>query len=292
MKKIVSILLFLLAGLAWAAPQLYVNDILSNPSRYYNSVVEIDGDVTNVTPGRTRLTSGSYTLTDELGGQIEVRTQDLPAIGKHFVVKGAVSQDAATSMPYLRELGRGTSGFPLVWLVVIIAIFVVLVVALLVIAFLPKRATETPQPGISPTPPSTQVAPPSVSPQTSRRVPTTKYEESSSPGRQPTEAYLDGIEASISVIEGPDDVGKIYPITKRESIIGRDGDIKLSEVHLTVSNEHASLTYTGEGNFTLTHLSRTNTTGVNGQDVSQSCDLKSGDEIQFGATKLRFEVQE
>ncbi len=110
-------------------------------------------------------------------------------------------------------------------------------------------------------------------------------------GRVPTIPYLDGVQASLRVIEGPADVNEIYPITKKESIMGRNGDIQLSAAHLTISGEHARLTYLGSGQFTITHLSRTNLTRVNGQDVTESRPLESGDDIQLGGTKLHFEVK-
>ncbi|MBI1925515.1 FHA domain-containing protein [Candidatus Poribacteria bacterium] len=290
MKRIGVIPLFLLwVGLAWAAPRLYVNDVLSNPARYYNTVVEIEGDVTNVTPGTTTLTSGLYKLTDDLDGQIEVRTRELPAIGKRFVVKGMVSQEAATSIPYLRELSRKAPGFPVVGLVVAAVVFLLLVVVLLVLVFRPQRVAEAPQPVVPATnTPARQGTSENATSQPTGWIPTTRHEESR---YQPTVAYLEGVQASLTLIEGPADVNKVYPITKRESIIGRDGDIKLSKAHLTVSNEHARLTYLGSGQFTLTHLSRTNTTQVNGQHVTENRPLESGDEIQLGATTLRFEIQ-
>jgi len=114
---------------------------------------------------------------------------------------------------------------------------------------------------------------------------------SQSIGRVPTTPYLDRVQASLTVIDGPADWNKVYPIIRKESIIGRKGDIKLSEAHLTISGEHARITYVGGRQFTLTHLSQTNITQVNGQNVMESCPLESGDEIQLGATKLRFEVK-
>ena len=260
-RVIISILFILWAGFAWAAPRVNINDILSNPSPYYNTMVEIEESLMNVTSGTTSIASGPYTFIDDLNRQIEVRTHKLFAIDKHFVIKGVVSQDSAIP----------------VMLLVVMLLFVVtlaLIVALLVIIFLPSRAAETLQP-----PPLPRVAKPG-------RVPTTKYEGR----RQPTVAFLDGM-ASLTIIEGPADVKKVYPITQKESIIGREGDIKLSEAHQAVSNEHARLTYEGEGKFTLTHLSRTNTTKVNDQNITQSRSLQSEDEIQLGVTKLRFEVQ-
>ncbi|MBI1927641.1 FHA domain-containing protein [Candidatus Poribacteria bacterium] len=300
MKRVLISLLFLLiwAGLAWGAPRVYVNEILNNPLRYHNTVVEIVGTVTNETLGTPTSPMKSYTLTDDFEGQIEVRSRgNLPALGKRFVVEGMFNQNQAGSIPYLIEVHRRESDTIIDWflkhiwsfgLAVAIVVFLALLVTLLVVAFRPQRPAQVPQPDTKqPTPPATVTLPGAV-PQPAERVPTTQHEV---PRREPTVAYLEGIQASLTIIEGPADWNKVYPVMRRESIIGREGDIKLSDVHLTVSGEHVRLNYEGAGKFTLTHLSRTNTTRVNGQNVSESCNLQSGDEIQLGATKLRFEVK-
>ena len=201
MKKVtLGILLFASLCLVYgcdsiSSQNLYVNDVLRNPSRYYNTMVEIEGDVTGVTPGTTTITSGTYKLTDELGSEIQVHTRELPALGKHFVVKGVVSEDVTTSIPYLRELKRG-GNFLTIGLIAAIVVFVGLVVALILIAFLPRKTSAVKE--------QEQVAEPeqeAPSPQP-KRIPTVKHEESK---RQPTQEYL-GIDASLTIIDGPSDV--------------------------------------------------------------------------------------
>ena len=279
MKKVAVSILFLFvlcAASAWAASQVYVNDILVNPSRHYNSVVEIEGDVTAVTPGQTTLTSGSYTLTDDLDGSIAVRSRELPAIGKRFVVKGVVSQDANTSIPYLRELDRSSGDYMTIILIVVIVAFVALVAALLVVAFRSStgRVKEAVEKHVK------EPVEEAVDAGETVKVPVDPGETIPVPD----------FDASLVAFEGSE-AGKTYRIVKREVVIGREGDIKLPADDMTVSRKHARLSYSN-GKFTLTHLSDVNPTKVNDRDVSGSCELQSGDELQMGQNiKLRFEVK-
>lgn len=69
-------------------------------------------------------------------------------------------------------------------------------------------------------------------------------------------------------------------------IIGRHGQQRNPITDPTVSGRHASLTPNGDGTYTLKHLSTTNHTYVNGQEII-SCTVSDSDVIRMGNYEVR-----
>lgn len=83
--------------------------------------------------------------------------------------------------------------------------------------------------------------------------------------------------------------GDAMPLPGGETVVGRDVGLGLSLVgESTVSRRHAQLIRNG-GEVTLVDLGSTNGSYVNGAKVQGSTVLRSGDHVQFGAVKFRYE---
>lgn len=68
--------------------------------------------------------------------------------------------------------------------------------------------------------------------------------------------------------------------------IGRRGTQRNPITDPTVSNQHASLTDNGDGTYTLKHLSRTNHTYVNGQEIL-TCTVTGSDVVRMGNYEVK-----
>lgn len=71
--------------------------------------------------------------------------------------------------------------------------------------------------------------------------------------------------------------------------VGRDEDVAIRVDEPLVSRRHAKIQKRGQG-WVVIDLGSTNFTRVNGQRVRREHELESGDELQFGRTKIRFEA--
>jgi hypothetical protein len=103
-----------------------------------------------------------------------------------------------------------------------------------------------------------------------------------------TELFMD-LGAELVVTDGPDR-GRHFPLTKPRVAIGRSGgrhnDVLLSDD--TVSREHARIVYNpADKTFRLVNESNTNPVRVNGAAI-ESVLVQDNDNIQLGATSLRF----
>ncbi len=101
--------------LAVAQSQDLIVDICTTPNKYWNRQVFLKGHVVKVTPDPPGTNRGRYTLRDQSDKDIEVLTDDLPAMGKVYVVNGIVEQrKAGDNVPVVREstrtLGQPDSG--------------------------------------------------------------------------------------------------------------------------------------------------------------------------------------
>jgi pSer/pThr/pTyr-binding forkhead associated (FHA) protein len=75
-------------------------------------------------------------------------------------------------------------------------------------------------------------------------------------------------------------------VLKQETTIGRsNGDLALEDP--TVSGEHAKIQFENS-RYRLLNRSLTNPTMVNGNRIEGLVDLKDGDELVMGGTKMRF----
>lgn len=85
------------------------------------------------------------------------------------------------------------------------------------------------------------------------------------------------------------DAGRRFDLTDGVFVVGREAGLDLSlEGESTVSRRHAVITVQG-GKTSIEDQGSTNGTFVNGQKVSAS-EIKSGDIVQFGAVRFRFET--
>ena len=118
------------------------------------------------------------------------------------------------------------------------------------------------------------------------------------PPEPPQKIVLDAPPAPISLAASPpptgepslvNDAGLAMPLAEGETTVGRDLGLGLSLAgETTVSRRHARIVRTGSA-ATLFDDGSTNGTFVNGQKVTGSADLKSGDAVQFGSVRFRYE---
>jgi len=97
----------------------------------------------------------------------------------------------------------------------------------------------------------------------------------------------EGMVVMLRVLEG-NEAGKGYHVEKVPATLGRDAlcDISISDTRM--SRQHAMLFYYA-ANFYIKDLGSTNGTFVHEKRIKQS-ELKNGDEIRVGSTKLEFIV--
>jgi len=95
----------------------------------------------------------------------------------------------------------------------------------------------------------------------------------------------------VMVTKGPG-FGECFAVKTGMSQIGRGEDqaIKLDFGDMAISREnHAAIVYDPkEHSFLLGHGGKSNIVRLNGKPVVSTSDLKDGDEIEIGETKLRF----
>ncbi len=83
--------------------------------------------------------------------------------------------------------------------------------------------------------------------------------------------------------------GMEYPLGEDETIVGRNPTTNITLLDESISREHALILYDEELDlFTIEDLQTTNGTKVNGKKI-RSAELSSGDEIEIGHTRFRFE---
>jgi hypothetical protein len=283
------------------AQQAWIVDILANPARHWNMTVTLTGQVQAVVANPAGTTRGTYTLLDEsCPNPITVRTNDLPPVGKNFLVTGVVIQDPASTAPVLRELSRATPGMSSTTLYMLgglgilflglLAVFVVLLVRPKKTAVAPGETIRPAQqatirPGAYPAAPPPAQGRPAPAPDLSK---TTKI--------PPAPAYADATQRFVSlgvdlVIEKGPDKGKEFPLHLAVTTLGRAGarrnDVELSDD--TVSKEQASVYYdSAQQTFSIANESETNPTKVNGVQVTGPTLLAHDSLIEMGRTVFRF----
>ena len=291
--------LALMAGLpgnADAANPVWVNDVLLNPSRYWNTTVTVTGQVVGAVPNPVGTIRGTFTLQDESSQiPITVRTNELPPLGRTFTVTGVVLQDPAqANLPLIKEIKRTTPGMSRVIRYLLIiggALFLLLLVVFLILLLRPPRREV--------------VAPTSSGPKMGdgargRARMAESARGADGPAKAPavpraaaaadeTQVFM-SLGAEVVVDKGPDK-GKEFPLHKQVTTIGRAGarrnDVELSDK--TVSKEQASIFYdTATRRFTVSNQSTTNATLVNRVIVSEPVELEDGSLIDMGMSTLKF----
>ncbi len=309
MKRSLNLLLImviflssLLVGQAFGQ-KLWIVDILSNPSRYWNVQVTIVGEVLNTTPNPVGTSRGTYSLRDDSCTDrypnITVRTKDLPPEGKSFEVTGVVIQDPAdATRPVINEIKRTSPGMPATMKYVLIGggvLFLFLLILFIVLLTKPKAAPkirETARPTVRPAAPPPEARPtPPTTPPVTEPPKTRKVEAPPAPAAEPAEtrAFM-SLRAEIKVEKGPDK-GEEYTLHKQVTTIGRAGarknDLELKDD--SVSKEQASIFYDNTTKeFSITNESTTNPTMVNQKVLTEATVLKDDDIIEAGETVLRF----
>lgn len=291
----VALALFLVAAFGEAgspvsaADQVWISDILANPSRFWNTTVTVSGQVVGAVPEPVGTTRGTYTLVDESSASpIAVRTNELPPIGQVFTVSAVVIQDPAQAdVPLLKELKRTSPGVSALLRVLLIAggsLFLVLLVVFLVLLMRPPARQPLPRAMAEPAP-----RPPASPPPARDDFKTAKLQDAPEPISDKTQVFM-SLGAEMVVEKGPDK-GREFPLHKQVTTIGRPGtrknDIELTDS--TVSKEQAAIYYdTVTNQFSVANQSSTNPTSVDKTVVSEPVVLQGDAVIDMGQTSLRF----
>jgi pSer/pThr/pTyr-binding forkhead associated (FHA) protein len=96
----------------------------------------------------------------------------------------------------------------------------------------------------------------------------------------------------ILVIQAGDFEGTEHPISKDETLIGRNPTTDITLLDEGISREHALIVYDADADsYTVEDLQSTNGTKVNGKRV-RSALLSHGDELQIGHTRFEFTLSD
>jgi hypothetical protein len=85
--------------------------------------------------------------------------------------------------------------------------------------------------------------------------------------------------------------GRRFVIGPAGALIGRSRDCDVVLEDSNVSRNHARIAFSGEGAWTLEDLGSTNGVLVNGQRVKGLQQIASGDRVDLGTVRARFEVE-
>lgn len=252
-------LIFLLIKPAVALPQVRIADVVGNPSHYHDMRVKIIGEVTKIEPDPQTPNGAIYTIQDTSDQALHVRSLAAPELESKVYVVGTVTQDDETAKPYLVEITHGVPGPPLNMLYGIGGILVVLAIVLAYYVLNPKpvkRSFQRPEP-------ETVV----------KRRPVI------------TQVFRDDPVALLLATSGSHK-GKAFNIYNGTNTIGRDDNqtVQLTDDG-TISRSHASIQST-DSKMVIKNHSTTNPLRLNGEEVEER-EIKDGDIIQIGATRLR-----
>jgi len=285
-------------SVAASAEQVWINDILINPARYWNRTVTVVGQVQAVRANPEGTTRGFYTvLDDSCPNPITVRSNELPPLGKSYAVTGVIIQDpAAANVPILKEVSRSAPGMASTTLYLLIGagvVFLVLLITFIVLLTKPKKAAapvtirprpqDTVRPGPRPVTPGPDLDKTTKLP---TGPPTPAY---AAPAPDKTQVFM-SLGADLIIEKGPDK-GKEFTLHKQVMTIGRPGarknDVELADD--TVSKDQASIFYDNTRKlFSIANESATNPTKVNGQIISGPTLIENGALIEMGRTIFRF----
>ncbi|MCX6562879.1 MAG: FHA domain-containing protein [Candidatus Aminicenantes bacterium] len=285
-------------SVAASAEQVWINDILVNPARYWNRTVTVIGQVQAVKANPEGTTRGFYTILDDsCPNPITVRSNELPPLGKSYAVTGVIIQDpAAANVPILKEVSRSAPGMASTTLYLLIGagvVFLVLLITFIVLLTKPKKAAAPvtirprPQDTVRPGP-----RPVTLGPDLDKttKLPTGPAAPAyAAPAPDKTQVFM-SLGADLIIEKGPDK-GKEFTLHKQVMTIGRPGarknDVELADD--TVSKDQASIFYDNTRKlFSIANESATNPTKVNGQIISGPTLIENGALIEMGRTIFRF----
>jgi len=294
----------ILLAVAAPAEQIWIADILANPARFWNRTVTVIGQVQAVTANPEGTTRGIYTvLDDSCPNPLQVRSNELPPLGKTYSITGVITQDQKdANVPVLKEVSRSAPGMASTTLYLLIGagvVFLVLLITFIVLLTKPKKAA-VPVATVRPRPQDT--VRPGPRPVTAAPVPdlekTTKLPTGpaapayAAPAPDKTQVFM-SLGADLIIEKGPDK-GKEFTIHKQVMTIGRPGarknDVELADD--TVSKDQASIFYDNtRKTFSIANESSTNPTKLNGQFISGPMPIENGALIEMGRTILRFKKE-
>lgn len=269
-----------------------INDILINPARYWNIQVTVAGEVQNVKADPAGTTRGTYTLLDDsCPNTIIVRTKDLPPVGRAFRVTGMVMQyNNQTNVPMIKELERTDasefSASTRNLLMGLGAALLILVIVFVILLLKPKKGVVAKsKPAVASKP---EVGQGKL--KNEAVIPTLAVPMNAAQGGE-TQLLL--TPSAELLVEGGNDKGLVFTISKNISAIGRSGtrvnDFVLNDN--TVSKEQATLHFDPiSGHYSIVNESAKNPTKVNGMITGQHVPLNGGELIEMGKTALRFKL--
>jgi len=278
MRRVGVVLLFLLAAGCVTSDQgqgkVIVSDVKRNPQKYFNREVKIEGTVVQVQPSSTSVIQGVYLLEDRYGERIPIRTKELPALGKSFIVIGEVVEDSFNREIIIIENKR-VSGPEIPWALYAAGVaFLLLLLVLVILLVIPSKKKESARELLAAGPAADRA-----------EAPTRDW----IPVEEATADFLGVVE----VVEGdPSDKNKRFEIVKPVTIIGRGRGLAKGDIRLdaeTVSREHARLIAQDNG-LEIINISQRNPIIVNGKAVS-SYAIRDGDTVQIAGTVLRFHLK-
>jgi transcriptional regulator with GAF, ATPase, and Fis domain len=93
--------------------------------------------------------------------------------------------------------------------------------------------------------------------------------------------------ATLEIIEGPG-AGRVYVVDRPSNVVGREGDCDVKLEDSRSSRRHAEIVRQKADSYLLRDLGSSNGTIVNGATVRGERQLRDGDEISVGQTKMVF----
>ncbi len=85
--------------------------------------------------------------------------------------------------------------------------------------------------------------------------------------------------------------GKRFVVGPAGALIGRSRDCDITLEDSNVSRHHARMVFTGDGDWAIEDLASTNGVLVNGSRIRAPHVLRSGDRVDLGTVRARFEVE-
>jgi hypothetical protein len=316
MKKRVTLLASLLAIVfiltACNEPLILPAQLKSTPELYFGQRIKVCGNVvaTSITPDPNTKTGGVYNIENPVGSgnYITVSTLDLPSPDDGYIsVVGKLQQIGVPPTQVIFENSRGkgklTSGNvvvpsgisdPMVMMLIVVGAFLFILAIVLIVVLVssgkPQPAqVPMPQPDSFPMPPPRPVhVEPEYTP-ASETAPTQTFDRRYE-GLVDDETKVVSTAFSWLLVDSGAFKGRKYDIDKGTIRLGRgprNNDIAFDDDKM--SREH-SVIRSRDGEFFISDRGSSNGTWVNNQKISGEHQLKDGDIITAGETKLIFKM--
>ncbi|MBI2569623.1 MAG: FHA domain-containing protein [Candidatus Schekmanbacteria bacterium] len=300
--RLLMAMLIAVAGTACEqlAPQrTEISDVLNNPGKQ-GATVWVYGMVGQVVPDNIGSSIGYFTLLDDLGATLRVRTlSGFPISGARVWVKGRVAPPDAEGA-YLVAEQIGGSGWVYWVIYAAIAVLGVVIVALVIMLLRPAdhRAQEAYPPGAPvygrgpaagfSVQPTVDFVPP----------PTTGGRSSPKMGEQPTGDFFGRLVVESGEIEaGGKRQFELVNLNAQPTglIVGRADDAAIQLLNSTISRHHAQFLLWNGTKVAVRNLSNrpiqiTAANQTKNLAQNDTAVLETGNMLQLGAVRLRFEA--